>query len=163
MDEKALKYAQEQLQKLRNPALEGRVHKDFDMDKNMDWIYNPVNEPDLDNTLAAVEKALGFKLFIWQKTFIATGKFRRYGATTAEILRELLAVDERPLDYTAPPGSCMAALYRAELLKIKEKLDVAGVPTRKVATSRKQLREYTEQFVEGLRKDNTYPKFEEVK
>ena len=94
---------------------------------------------------------------------IISGRFRRYGATTAEILRELLAVDERPLDYTAPPGSCMAALYRAELLKIKEKLDVAGVPTRKVATSRKQLREYTEQFVEGLRKDNTYPKFEEVK
>ena len=53
------------------------------MDKNMDWIYRPINEPDLENTLATVEKALGFKLFIWQKTFIATGIFRQYGATTA--------------------------------------------------------------------------------
>lgn len=75
------------------------------MDKNMDWIYRPINEPDLESILAEVEKALGFKLFVWQKTFIATGVFRQYGATTAEILRELLAVDARPLDYTTRPGS----------------------------------------------------------
>lgn len=59
------------------------------MDKNMDWIYRPINEPDLESILAEVEKALGFKLFVWQKTFIATGVFRQYGATTAEILREI--------------------------------------------------------------------------
>lgn len=118
------------------------------MDKNMDWIYRPINEPDLENTLAAVEKALGFKLFIWQKTFIATGIFRQYGETTAKILRELLAVDARPLDYTNknPGGSIRAAFYREELLKIKEKLDAAGVPTRKVATSRQQLREYMKEY-----------------
>lgn len=116
------------------------------MDKNMDWIYRPINEPDLENTLAAVEKALGFKLFVWQKTFIATGIFRQYGATTAEILRELLAVDARPLDYTTSPGSRMGAFYREELLKIKEKLDAAGVPTRKAATSRQQLREYMKEY-----------------
>lgn len=45
------------------------------MDKNMDWIYRPINEPDLESILAEVEKALGFKLFVWQKTFIATGVF----------------------------------------------------------------------------------------
>lgn len=56
------------------------------MDKNMDWIYRPINEPDLESILAEVEKALGFKLFVWQKTFIATGVFRQYGATTAKIL-----------------------------------------------------------------------------
>lgn len=116
------------------------------MDKNMDWIYRPINEPDLESILAEVEKALGFKLFVWQKTFIATGVFRQYGATTAEILRELLAVDARPLDYTTRPGSHKGAFYREELLKIKEKLDAAGVPTRKVATSRQQLWEYMEEY-----------------
>lgn len=116
------------------------------MGKNMDWIYRPINEPDLENTLEAVEKALGFKLFVRQKTFIATGVFRQYGATTAKILRELLAVDARPLDYTTRPGSHMRVFYREELLKIKEKLDAAGVPTRKVATSRQQLREYMKEY-----------------
>lgn len=116
------------------------------MGKNMDWIYRPINEPDLENTLEAVEKALGFKLFVWQKTFIATGVFRQYGDTTAKILRELLAVDARPLDYTTRPGSHMGVFYREELLKIKEKLDAAGVPTRKVATSRQQLREYMKEY-----------------
>lgn len=65
------------------------------MDKNMDWIYRPINEPDLESILAEVEKALGFKLFVWQKTFIATGVFRQYGATTAEILREFIGVFEQ--------------------------------------------------------------------
>lgn len=40
------------------------------MDKNMEWIYAPINEPDLENTLEAVEKALGFKLFVWQKILL---------------------------------------------------------------------------------------------
>lgn len=62
------------------------------MDKNMDWIYRPINEPDLESILAEVEKALGFKLFVWQKTFIATGVFRQYGATTAEIIPIILKV-----------------------------------------------------------------------
>ena len=39
------------------------------MDKNMDWIYRTVTmDTDLEKTLEAVEKALGFKLFVWQKT-----------------------------------------------------------------------------------------------
>ena len=65
------------------------------MDKNMDWIYRTVTmDTDLEKTLEAVEKALGFKLFVWQKTYIERGYFRRYGATTAEILRELLNVSD---------------------------------------------------------------------
>ena len=74
--------------------------KELNMDKNMDWIYRTVPmDPDLEKTLEAVEKALGFKLFVWQKTYIEHGYFRQYGATTAEILRELLNVSEAPLDY----------------------------------------------------------------
>lgn len=122
------------------------------MDKNMEWIYAPINEPDLENTLEAVEKALGFKLFVWQKTFIATGVFRRYGATTAWILQELLAVDDEPLNYTTRPTSRRDDFYRAELLKIKEKLEAAGIPTRKVATSKLQLKEYMKEYENNLRK-----------
>lgn len=121
------------------------------MDKNMEWIYAPINEPDLENTLEAVEKAMGFKLFVWQKTFIATGVFRRYGATTARILQELLAVDDEPLNYTTRPISRMDDFYRAELLKIKEKLEAAGIPTRKVATSKQQLKEYMKEYENNLR------------
>lgn len=32
------------------------------------WIYSPVNDPKWDNLFEQIEKALGFKLFIWQKT-----------------------------------------------------------------------------------------------
>lgn len=60
------------------------------MEKIPEWIYAPTNfSPELEKTFAAVEKALGFKLFIWQKTFIANTTYRRSGRTTAEILRDL--------------------------------------------------------------------------
>ena len=43
--------------------------EELNMDKNMDWFYRAVPmDPDLERTLEAVEKALGFKLFVWQKT-----------------------------------------------------------------------------------------------
>jgi len=98
-----------------------------------DCIYSPLYNPDaeLEKTIAKVEKALGFKLFIWQKTFIERGIFRRYGATTAEILRDLLSVSALPLDYTKnmePRGE----IYKRELREIKSKLDQAGIATRTV-------------------------------
>lgn len=80
----------------------------------------------------AVEKALGFKLFIWQKAYIAHGEFRRYGATTAEILRDLLNVSKPPLDYSRPPVNNMARFYRDETREIKRKLYDSGIPTRPV-------------------------------
>ena len=113
------------------------------MDKNMDWIYRTVPmDPDLEKTLEAVEKALGFKLFVWQKTYIERGYFRRYGATTAEILRELLNVSEAPLDYTRKPSSRMQSIYREELKEIKKKLDAAGITTRPVFFTRNDKERY---------------------
>lgn len=117
------------------------------MDKAPEWIYAPLNgDPALEKVLEAVENALGFKLFIWQKTFIERGVYRRSGATTAEVLRELLRTNEPPLDYTRRPENRMADFYRRELLDIKERLDAAGIPTRKVATSRQQLKEYEREY-----------------
>lgn len=114
------------------------------MDKAPEWIYAPLyGDPALEKTLAAVEKALGFKLFIWQKTFIERGVFRRSGATTAEILRDLLNVNASPLDYTRPPHSSMERFYREETKNIKEKLDAAGIPTRTVFFSHRDKVEYS--------------------
>lgn len=113
------------------------------MDKNMDWIYRTVTmDTDLEKTLEAAEKALGFKLFVWQKTYIERGYFRRYGATTAEILRELLNVSEAPLDYTRKPSSRMQSIYREELKEIKKKLDAAGITTRPVFFTRNDKERY---------------------
>lgn len=110
-----------------------------------DWIYNPLYSPDaeLEKTITKVETALGFKLFIWQKTFIERGVFRRYGATTAEILRDLLNVSALPLDYTKhmePRGE----FYKRELREIKSKLDQAGIATRTVFFTKEEKREYAE-------------------
>ena len=35
-----------------------------------EWIYSPVNDPMWNNLFERIEDALGFKLFIWQKTYI---------------------------------------------------------------------------------------------
>ena len=113
------------------------------MDKNMGWICRTVKmDKDLEKALEAVEKALGFKLFVWQKTYIERGYFRRYGATTAEILRELLNVSEAPLDYTRKPSSRMQSIYREELKEIKKKLDAAGITTRPVFFTRNDKERY---------------------
>lgn len=90
--------------------------------------------------LEAVEKALGFKLFVWQKTFIADGVFRQYGNTTAKILRMLLCEDVL-IDFTKPPQSAKERFFRMELLKIKRKLNGAGISTNKVYTNARCLEE----------------------
>lgn len=101
--------------------------------------YNGAFEPDEVELFKKIEKALGFKLFRWQKTFIVMGAFRQYGETTAKCLRELLAVNEPPLDYSKANGF-MEVFYREELRAIQEKLTLAGIPTRKVFYSREDKR-----------------------
>lgn len=110
--------------------------------------YREYNFPTpLKEWFEAVEKALGFKLFFWQKTFIERGNFRCYGETTAVALRELSEITKPPLDLTEYRRKPQRErIYYEELLKIKEILDDAGVPTRKVATSKQQLREYMEEY-----------------
>lgn len=108
------------------------------------WIYNSVDpdDQDLGQKIEAVEKALGFKLFVWQKAFIVRGQFRQMGATTAEILKDLLDVSALPIDYSEPERNFMERFYRRELWGIKLKLDEAGIPTRTVFFSKKDKWEY---------------------
>lgn len=100
--------------------------------------------PEFEKQFEAIEAALGFKLFAWQKAYIAYGHFRQYGATTAEILRELMQVEAFPLDYTKRPTTQREAWYRGFLREIKQQLDAAGVPTREVFFNQQQKRAYME-------------------
>lgn len=115
------------------------------MEQNNDWIYSPLTgavESECNELIESVETALGFKLFIWQKTYIMRGIFRKYGATTAMILRDLLQVSEVPLDYSQPPASHETKFYRDELRDIKRKLDHAGIETRTVFFSKEDKMTY---------------------
>lgn len=130
------------------------------MEKILEWIYRPTNfSQELEKTFAAVEKALGFKLFIWQKTFIANTTYRQSGKTTAEILRDLLNVSKPPLDYTKPVENHMERFYREETRKIKGKLDAAGIQTRTVFFSRQEKQKYYSEAEAGEQEKNTIPEF----
>lgn len=88
-----------------------------------------------------IEKALGYKLFKWQKTYLVVGAFRQYGKTTAKILRDLLAVKEPPLDLSTPKNP-REDIYRDDCRKIQERLTAAGIPTRTVFYSKGQKAHY---------------------
>lgn len=96
------------------------------------WIFGCVGDPKWDDLFEEVEKALGFKLFYWQKTYIMMSEISRFGGTTANILRSLLDVEGEPLDYTKPAMNNRDRFYRDTLLDVKEKLDKAGIKTREV-------------------------------
>lgn len=102
----------------------------------------PMNEK-LEAWITEVEKALGYKLFFWQKTYIEIGQFRQYGETTAKILRELSQTELPPIDLRRYRSrSLRERIYCDELLKIKAILDNAGIQTREVITCEKEYREY---------------------
>lgn len=97
------------------------------------WIFSEVPDPECNKTFEEVEKALGFKLFYWQKSFVINNTWRHCGMTTAEILRDLLCDrNGTPIDFSEPPKSIQEKIYRDELKKIKKKLNAAGIKTRPV-------------------------------
>lgn len=97
-----------------------------------EWIYSPVNDPKWDDLFEQIERALGFKLFIWQKTYIMGIGFRRSGQTTAEILRLLVGNTVLPYIRLDQPLNRQEKLYQEELIKIKGKLDAKGITSRSV-------------------------------
>lgn len=89
-----------------------------------EWIYHSPFERDSLVDFNAVEKALGFRLFGWQKDYILSGcayAGRRTGKTTAEILHQLLSINEEPIDFTRPAPSHRIAIIRGEYRDIWEK------------------------------------------
>lgn len=114
-------------------------------EKGDNWIYrNPY--PEHEELFKRIEAALGFKLFVWQKTFIVMGAFRQYGETTAMILRELLKTDATPLNYTKKATSHMEKFYRQKLREIQEMLQNAGIKTRVVFWSEADKRRYKDSY-----------------
>jgi hypothetical protein len=97
-----------------------------------EWIYSPVNDLKWDDLFEQIERALGFKLFIWQKTYIMGIGFRRSGQTTAEILRLLVGNTVLPYIRLERPKSKQEDLKQKELIKIKEKLDSKGIISRNI-------------------------------
>lgn len=104
-----------------------------------EWIYRPI--PDFENFFKQIEEALGFKLFIWQKTFIITGHFRQYGETTAKCIKRL-TIDNIPIDLTQRPRTARERFEAQELSKIYGKLQTAGVPTCPVFLTKKDKENY---------------------
>lgn len=118
---------------------------DDEENKIYKWIYQKYfSNLDKEKLIEKVEEALGFKLFIWQKSFIETGIFRKYGETTARILRDLLAVDSSPLDFSKKATSLRSDLYRKELKEMQQKLNAAGIQTRRVFWNESDKRKYYE-------------------
>ena len=99
-----------------------------------DWIYRDIptrSNIDYDK----LQEVLGFKLFVWQKTFIEYGHFRQYGETTAKILRELLTDTHLELVLDRPQ-SAQQAFYQHQLLDIYEKLKASGIECKTVIRKR---------------------------
>lgn len=106
------------------------------------FIYSEYGDPLIDEYIKKIESALGFKLFFWQKTYIFNGIFRHAGITTACILKELLDLDKGPIDFRKKPMSKMEKIQRDELEQIKEKLTAAGIETRPIVYTTKQMNEF---------------------
>lgn len=114
-------------------------------EKPPEWIYHAPKEYCCTVNFDAVEKALGFRLFGWQKDYILSGcayAGRRTGKTTAEILHQLLSVNEEPIDFSRPARDSQAYIFKMGCHDIWEKLRDAGIPMRLVFWSRGDKKKY---------------------
>ena len=107
--------------------------------ENLEWIYHIPEE-----NYGIVEKALGFRLFGYQKSYILHQGFRRMGRTTAEVLQMLFDKDQydNPIDFTEPPRNKRLRIFRQQFREIWEKLRDAGVEMRPVLWSREDKEKY---------------------
>lgn len=82
---------------------------------------NPV--PELQDLFDFVENKLGIRLYTWQKTYIAYGKYRQSGLTTAKILRLLFNPGHKiVIDLTGFPRSPELKFERDEMIRIYKEL-----------------------------------------
>lgn len=121
-----------------------------------EWIYHAPKEYCCTVNFNAVEKALGFRLFGWQKDYILSGcayAGRRTGKTTAEILHQLLSVNEEPIDFSRPAPNKRIAIIRQDFRDIWEKLQDAGIEMRPVFWSIEDKKKYEK---ESMNKSDPY-------
>lgn len=87
----------------------------------------------IDMDFTEIENALGFKLFIWQKTYITRGEWRQMGMSTAQSIRRLLQVD-KPLKLYANV-SPRERIENDITWRIYQQLHNAGIETCRVETN----------------------------
>ena len=109
-----------------------------------EWQHSEIGQPTLDELFSKINEALGLELWIWQKTYMTMGTYRQMGATTAQCLRVLLFSETTPLDYSSPPRTAREDCERQQLREIYQKLNEAGIQTRKVFWSREEKRRWYE-------------------
>lgn len=97
-------------------------------------VYGP--KPDMfdekGEQIRLIEKALGFRLFIWQKTLIMNNTLRYTGLTTAECVRTLIRKTSSGVIKLAVPRNNRERFENEELVRIKKLLDAEGVPTNRI-------------------------------
>lgn len=92
------------------------------------WLHMPY--PSYEELFQKIEKALGFRLFTWQKTFIISGEYRRIGDTTARSIKQLL--EDKEIELQIPPRNARQRFEQKELLRIYDMLKPTGLIKAKV-------------------------------
>ncbi len=113
-------------------------------------------EPGCEELIQEIESALGFRLFTWQKSYIAYGNYRRSGKTTAHILRQLLNLESDPMDLSdnrraavyadSKMSPLLVEAYRRRVKEIYEKLTRRGIAIRTVFFSKEDRERYKDRI-----------------
>lgn len=103
--------------------------------KILDQIYAPYVLYEQETKI--IEKALGYKLFIWQKSLIFSGVLRRTGKTTAWVIRRLLYEDDIYIGFKYENPE--VRFENKELLKIAELLKDTGLIKAKIHLNKHNL------------------------
>lgn len=113
-------------------------------DEPPEWIYHSPYEKDSWVDFEAVEKALGYRLFGYQKSYILGQGFRQMGRTTSEILRMLFDKYQydNPIDFSGPARNHHKYIFRQQFRDICEKLRDAGIEMRPVFWSIEDKKKY---------------------
>lgn len=99
-----------------------------------DWLH--MSFPGHEELFQKIEKALGFKLFTWQKSFLITGEYRRIGDTTARSIKQLL--EDKEINLQIPPRNARQRFEQNELLRIYDMLKPTGLIKAKVKVRGKE-------------------------
>lgn len=98
------------------------------------WLH--MSFPGYEELFQKIEKALGFRLFTWQKTFIISGEYRRIGDTTARSIKQLL--EDKEINLQIPPRNARQRFEQMELLRIYDMLKPTGLIKAKVKVRGKE-------------------------
>lgn len=93
-----------------------------------DWLH--MSFSGYEELFQKIEKALGFRLFTWQKTILISGEYRRIGDTTARSIKQLL--EDKEINLQIPPRNARQRFEQKELLRLYDQLKPTGLVKAKV-------------------------------